>query len=446
MRMTLYTTRLLLSLWLCLLTPVAFALFEGELPQPDETITLDITGGNEINVLRFAPAKDNNDVTQRVLWVPSEYGFRKESEYRLARHLANAGIEVWLTNLHDDYFLPISRDSLTEIPTEEMAELIELSLPEKAEQRLYLMSYSRGAALLVRALKTWQTARTGDSRYGGLILVHPNLTADIAEPGKPITYLPVAHKTSSPVFIIQPEKSGRHWYLDELIAALEEGGSHVRHLTLPGISDGYLGRPERTDAEIAEAKRFPERLKDAMTQLAAIEIDAETGGRGTQSKQVAKWEVSSMKEGLQPYPGNEPAPPLKLAAIDGKTYDINDYRGKVVLLNFWATWCPPCVKEIPSLGRLQDKFSKDDFVVLSVDMGETKEEVETFLEKVPADYPVMLDPDGTLVKDWKLRAFPTTFVLDAEGYIRLAYFGGLEWDEQPVVDTLVEHMKLQPRE
>lgn len=445
MRIHTHVRALLISLWLCLFASPAFALFEGDIPKPDETITLDITGGNEINILRFAPANEDDNATQRVLWVPSEYGFRKESEYRLARHLADAGIEIWLADLHDDYFLPVSRDSLTDIPTEEMAELIELSLPENAEQRLYLMSYSRGAALLVRALKTWQSARTGDSRYGGLILLHPNLTADIAEPGKPITYLPVAHETQSPIFIIQPEKSGRHWYLDELIETLEKGGSEVRHMTLPGISDGYLGRPERTDAEIAEAKRFPERLKDAMTQLTAIEINANKE-RATQGKKVDKWEVSSMKEGLQPYPGNELAPPLKLPAIDGKTYDIKDYRGKVVLLNFWATWCPPCVKEIPSLGRLQEKFSKDDFVVLSVDMGETKEEVEAFLEKVPADYPVMLDPDGTLVKDWKLRAFPTTFVLDAEGYIRLAYFGGLEWDEQPVIDSLVTYMKLKPLE
>jgi hypothetical protein len=65
------------------------------------------------------------------------------------------------------------------------------------------------------------------------------------------------------------------------------------------------------------------------------------------------------------------------------------------------------------------------------------------LEKIPADYPVMLDTEGTTVQDWKLSAFPTTFVLDREGYIRLAYFGGLEWDEPEVVTTLEKTFRLK---
>ncbi|MET0094516.1 MAG: TlpA disulfide reductase family protein, partial [Sedimenticola sp.] len=107
------------------------------------------------------------------------------------------------------------------------------------------------------------------------------------------------------------------------------------------------------------------------------------------------------------------------------------------LLNFWATWCPPCVKEIPSLGRLKRKLSDRAVAVLSVDVGESVERVEAFLKKVPADFPVMLDPEGATVKTWKLRAFPTTFLIDGEGRIRYAYFGGLEWDTPEVV-TLIE--------
>jgi thiol-disulfide isomerase/thioredoxin len=150
------------------------------------------------------------------------------------------------------------------------------------------------------------------------------------------------------------------------------------------------------------------------------------------------WKVSSIAESLQPYPGNIQAHPIALSDINAIAHDLQDYRGKVVLLNFWATWCPPCVEEIPSLGRLQQAFSKDDLVVLSVDIGESKKEVQAFLQQVPADFPVLLDLDGTTVKQWKVIAFPTTFVISREGIIKLAYFGALEWDNPNVVRQLQE--------
>jgi thiol-disulfide isomerase/thioredoxin len=129
---------------------------------------------------------------------------------------------------------------------------------------------------------------------------------------------------------------------------------------------------------------------------------------------------------------------LALRDINGEAHDLRDYRGKLVLLNFWATWCPPCVEEIPSLGRLQKAFSKDDLVVLSVDIGESKKEVQAFLQQVPADFPVLLDPDGSTVEQWKVIAFPTTFVIGRDGIIKLAYFGGLEWDNPSVVSQIQE--------
>jgi thiol-disulfide isomerase/thioredoxin len=127
---------------------------------------------------------------------------------------------------------------------------------------------------------------------------------------------------------------------------------------------------------------------------------------------------------------------MALDTVSGNSINLGDYRGKVVLINFWATWCPPCVEEIPSLGRLQEEFSKDELVVLSVDVGEPVERVREFLQKVPAAYPVMLDPQGKTVSAWNLRAFPTTFVIDAEGRISLSYFGGLDWDAPDIVEQL----------
>lgn len=124
--------------------------------------------------------------------------------------------------------------------------------------------------------------------------------------------------------------------------------------------------------------------------------------------------------------------------MDNHKYNLQDYRGKVVVLNFWTTWCPPCVEEIPSLGRLQQAFSEKDLVVLSVDIGESKKEVETFLQQVPADFPVLLNPEGNTVKQWKIIAFPTTFIIDRNGTIKLSYYGGLVWDNPDIVKQLQE--------
>ena len=128
---------------------------------------------------------------------------------------------------------------------------------------------------------------------------------------------------------------------------------------------------------------------------------------------------------------------MSSAARDGqRTLISGGFDGKVVLVTLWGTWCPPCVEEIPSLGRLQAAFSDDELVVLSVDIGESRDDIQDFLSEIPADFPVMVDTDGVTVKSWKIIAFPTTFVIDKEGIIRLAYYGGLEWDTPEVVEQL----------
>lgn len=409
--------------------------------EPDDIVEISITGGTDILVSRFGESD------QRILWLPSEFGFGERNVNTLARSMAEQGLEIWVADLHGSYFLTPGRTSLSKIADHDVAELIELSLPEKPEQRLYLLSTGRGAALALMGLKTWQQARPADIRFGGAVLVHPNLVAGSPEPGQEETWLPIAEQTYAPLFIIQPEKSGKRWYLQDLVKKLQTGGSAVYQKLVRDVSDGYLTRPERSEAEVAQAQAFPELLQQATKLLAstALRPPPQLASRDPDPQDESGWQQGSgIKEGLQPFPGNELAPELALPATDGKTYDLRDYRGKVVLLNFWATWCPPCVEEIPSLGRLQKKFPADQFVVLSVDMGEEKADVEKFLQTVKAEYPVMLDPDGSTVRDWKLRAFPTTFVIDREGYIRLAYFGALEWDDDSVVQTLSESLQLQP--
>jgi thiol-disulfide isomerase/thioredoxin len=139
---------------------------------------------------------------------------------------------------------------------------------------------------------------------------------------------------------------------------------------------------------------------------------------------------------LKPYRGKRDTPPLSLETLDGGRMELEDHLGRVVVLNFWATWCPPCVEEIPSLERLRELRHDRGLEVLSVDVGEKPGEVRAFLEDKPVNYPVALDPEAAAFKAWNSYAFPTTFILDREHRIRYAVFGAFAWDAQEVLDAV----------
>jgi thiol-disulfide isomerase/thioredoxin len=124
-----------------------------------------------------------------------------------------------------------------------------------------------------------------------------------------------------------------------------------------------------------------------------------------------------------------PAPELKAQNLAGTTRTLADYRGKVVLLNFWASWCPPCLLEMPSMERLREKMAGRPLAIVALDSAEAPEEVSAYLSRMKLGFPVLLDPDGSHTRRWKVFALPTSFLLDAEGRVRYVLTGPTEWDE-----------------
>lgn len=124
-----------------------------------------------------------------------------------------------------------------------------------------------------------------------------------------------------------------------------------------------------------------------------------------------------------------PAPELNAHDLSGATRTLADYRGKVVLLNFWATWCPPCHREMPSLERLRIRMAGQPLEIVAISSAETPEEVRAYLSKMKLGFPILLDSDSSNTRRWKVFALPTTFVLDAEGRIHHVLTGPTEWDE-----------------
>lgn len=129
-------------------------------------------------------------------------------------------------------------------------------------------------------------------------------------------------------------------------------------------------------------------------------------------------------------------PPLALRDASGRTHDLAAYRGRVVLVNFWAVWCEPCREEMPAIYRLQQRMAGKPFAVLAVNLGESEEKVAAFLRSIQVELPVVFDKELNVARQWKARILPASFVLDASGRIRYTLLGDAPWDAPAYVEVI----------
>ncbi len=150
---------------------------------------------------------------------------------------------------------------------------------------------------------------------------------------------------------------------------------------------------------------------------------AEDGGRGS----LVPWH-----DGAKPN--------VALTDLVGTYHDISTIRGQVVLVHFFATWCEPCVPELSSLRDLIERSRAKPFKVVAVDVGEVDARVRRFFEKLPVNFPVVLDRDRAVTMAWDVQALPTTYVLDGQLMPRFVAIGDIDWNRPDVVallDTLI---------
>jgi thiol-disulfide isomerase/thioredoxin len=141
---------------------------------------------------------------------------------------------------------------------------------------------------------------------------------------------------------------------------------------------------------------------------------------------------------LKPWKGGE-TPPLELSALDGKPQRLEDHRGRVVLVNFWATWCAPCLEEMPSIERLRRSFDPRRFAVLAVNVGEGQAKAAAFADKMQlGGFNILLDRDMKTSKAWGARILPATFVVDPAGKVRYSYYGAIDWSRPDVRSAIAD--------
>ncbi len=130
-----------------------------------------------------------------------------------------------------------------------------------------------------------------------------------------------------------------------------------------------------------------------------------------------------------------PLPDFELASLDGQTFNKSTLAGKPWIVNFWASWCGPCIEEIPAMNRAWEAVEPDGIGMLAINAGEGQEAIETFLAKVPVDFEVILG-DGDTLPDWNVVALPTTVVVDANGQVVFEALGPREWDDPQLLDRV----------
>ena len=124
-----------------------------------------------------------------------------------------------------------------------------------------------------------------------------------------------------------------------------------------------------------------------------------------------------------PAVANYPAPQLALTDLQGEPVTINDYRGNVILVNNWATWCPPCQSEMPEIQVYYQAHAEDGFVVIGIESGGSAEQVSAFIRQYDLTFPIWLDIQGAALEAFKNWNLPSTYIIDRNGIVRLSWTG-----------------------
>lgn len=125
------------------------------------------------------------------------------------------------------------------------------------------------------------------------------------------------------------------------------------------------------------------------------------------------------------------APDFELADLNGNVVRLSDFRGSIVIVNFWATWCPPCKVEMPHMEKFYQDYKDRDVVVLAVNLATIEKrdsDVYTFAEEYGLELPILLDAEGRLKEQYRITAYPTTYFIDQEGVIRQKYPGAIDYE------------------
>lgn len=129
---------------------------------------------------------------------------------------------------------------------------------------------------------------------------------------------------------------------------------------------------------------------------------------------------------------------FQLPSVEGKQYQLDDFAGKKIIINFWASWCAPCREEIPALNRAWQQLQNHNIAMLAINYGEDLTRVESFLKDYPFDFTVLLDQHNIASENMQVNVMPTTFIIDENGDILDTILGPREWDSHEMIERITK--------
>ena len=414
-------TILLLISFCVLHAPQLFA--EDKVNLPRTELVVRTYDGNDLPLYQY-PAKGND----LVLWIGGN-GWNDRTT-KLAMDFASKGIEVWQIDFAEALLQTSGSNFMRNLDARYVADIID-AVHLRSGKRVILFAQAYGAIPVLRGATLWQQRDKHSGQLLGAIMFSPDLLTALPSLGKDPEYLPIARATDIPMIIFQGGLRGSTSHFYGLIKAISNHNPHVYFTIMPDIAGVFYH-----DEPNAETYTMLKVLPDNMPNL--IQLLASTPYKFTNSHYVqpSKISTATLDIKLKTFKADFLPPAIDLQDSNGYAYKISDYRGKVTVVNFWATWCPPCVAEIPSLNRLREQMQSEPFELLSINYADSSIVVNEFMQRVHVEFPVLLDLQGKASQQWNVIGFPSTFVIGKDGKIIYGVNAAIHWDSPEVINTL----------
>jgi len=415
---------ILLLLALCVVFATRVYADEADLLKlPDTEVLVTTHDGNDVSLYQY-PAKGND----LVIWVGAN-GWHDRA-IQMARDLAAKGIEVWHVDFAEALMLTSSSNFMRNLDARYVADVIDAA-HRRTSKRVMLFAQGYVAIPVLRGATLWQQRENHFGKLSGAVLFSPDLVTGLPVLGKDPEYLPIVRNTAIPLMIYQGGLHGSPEHFARLVKELNSNNPNVYHQVLPGVTSIFY-HDENSPETLKMLQVLPQKTSELFNIFNSLPLQAAP----TNYIQPSHISEARMDIKLNSFAGNPKPLPITLKDAHGKQFKLSDYHGKVTVVNFWATWCPPCVDEIPSLNRLREQMKGEAFELISVNYADSPTKILEFMQKVSVEFPVLVDPNGKTAQQWKVFGFPSTFVIGKDGNIRYGVNAAILWDSPEVITTL----------
>jgi len=385
----------------------------------------------------IVPASEDNEITVNrfqssgeylIVWLAPEYGFRKTHE-TMAKRLSEENIEIWQSNIPESLFMTQGVSSIKQLDGRFVADIIEYAR-NKTGKKILVAGDSYASISALRGAHQWQQRKIKTPYLIGAVLFSPYTFAYIPPLGLPPEYLPIVSSSNIPIMVYQSQNSGIIGQFKGLVHELRKHQSPVYTKYIPNVmSLFYQKKP--TSAMIAGAEAIPKNIKKIIHVLEQHKPPTMPVKLATNDKVKSGIDIY-----LREFSGNNTPINIKLKTAQGKTFNKDNFKNKITVINFWATWCPPCIEEIPSLNRLSKKMKGRPFELISINYAEEKKVILDFMKKVSVEFPVLLDQNGEFAKQWNVISYPSTFIINKQGKIVYGVNSAIEWDSPELINKI----------